>query len=103
MFSFFTRSCDSKYCMLCSYFSVHLDISYLRDLHKSPLKPAIHPVKQDPLILKHWSISRQCPHVSSHLLPYEPLSHSKTIINYMIYTMSLFELSWLGTDNVCKQ
>lgn len=59
-----------------------LDIAYLRVLHKSPLKPAIHPVKQDPFLLKHWSTSRQCPHVSSHLTPYEPLSHSKRIIIY---------------------
>lgn len=42
---------------------------YLLYLHKSPCKPATHPVKHVPLILEHCFTSRHCPHVSLQLAP----------------------------------
>lgn len=52
---------------------------YLPILHKSPLKPASHPVKHVPLVLEHWFTSRHWPQVSLHPIPNDPLSHSAMI------------------------
>lgn len=64
------------------FFSTFASLAaYLRVVHKSPSKPAAHPVMHVPSILEHWLTSRQYPHNSLHPVPYDPLSHSTIIKN----------------------
>lgn len=48
----------------------------LRVLQRSPWYPATHPVIHIPLILEHFLMLRQCPHVSLQLSPNDPSSQA---------------------------
>lgn len=46
-------------------------------LHKAPSYPALHPDKHVPLVWWQCVWSRHLPHVSLHMSPYVPKSHSE--------------------------